>query len=55
MLVGEDSNGCQRLMLFVKINALYDTSGHVILMLSHATHDSIPEIRIIKDSWLADL
>lgn len=34
MLVGEDSNGCQHLMLFVKINALYDTSGHVRLMLS---------------------
>lgn len=39
-------------MLLVKINALYDTSGHVQLMLSGASHDSKTQIHIMKGSCL---
>lgn len=35
---GGNSNGCQHLMVLVKINALYDTCGHVILTLSCVSH-----------------
>lgn len=56
--VGESSNGCQLLVLLVKINALLDTSGHFILTLSHVSHNMylqkhsfLNQIQLVGNLW----